>query len=339
MQYLVTTRKEIVPVDANQIIMVDGTVPSWSPRSQDYHFDHHKQGGADIQIDEIDWSICQEIDPNGLMITTQVDADACAAACWLQIADSLGDYQIKRLRAIAYDCDHLAVPDELKDLADFAAQAVAALKSTSNQVVIDLGLPVDRKDWSIEQKEAYASEAFKRGTEWLIDACKGNRKWPGESSESDKYWQQVEANTQTIIKEGRVRIYKDCLLFDGKGFQGKYIDPRCWLKAAELMGLEINSAITLVQREVFVENEFKGYSYTIGCVPLHPALEQLDFTKGVFDALTVKEKEINPNADGWGGRKTVGGSGWNTPSQLTPEQIIDTVVVLKKFVPIVGVKI
>ena len=84
------------------------------------------------------------------------------------------------------------------------------------------------------------------------------------------------------------------------------------------MGLKSPLAITLVQREVIVENEFKGYSYTIGCVPLHPALSELDYTRGTFDSLTAKEKELNPNADGWGGRKTVGGSGWNTPQSTDP---------------------
>jgi hypothetical protein len=326
MKYLVTTRKKAIPTDAVQIVMVDGTVPGWTKRLQDLHFDHHKDGGAEVQIAEIGSYRVQEVDPDALFVTTQVDADACVAACWLQVADEIGNCQAKRLTAIAYDCDHLTVPPELSDLADFAAQAVAALKTTSNQVVIDLGLPSDRTYWSIAQKELYTSEAFKRGTEWLVATCKGDRKWPGESGEAKQYWKTVEANTQQIISQSRVSVYRDCLLFDGKGLQGKYIDPRCWLKAAQRMGLESPLAITLVQREVIVESEFKGYSYTIGCVPLHSALSELDYTKGMFDSLTAKEKELNPNADGWGGRKTVGGSGWNTPSQLTPLQVIDCVV-------------
>lgn len=336
MDYLVTTRKEIIPNNTRQIVMVDGTVPGWQKRPQDLHFDHHRPGGADIQIAEIDSYLVQEVD-NALFVTTQVDADACVAACWLQVADQVGNFQAIRLAAIAYDCDHLTVPPELSDLADFAAQAVAALKSNSGEIVKQLNLNPDRKTWTVENKEAYSSEAFKQGTEWLIAACLGERSWPGENGEAKSYLESVEANTQTIINQNRVTVYRDCLLFDGKGLQGKYIDPRCWLKAAQHMGLESPLAITLVQREVIIENEFKGYSYTIGCVPLHSALSELDYTKGTFDSLTAKEKELNPNADGWGGRKTVGGSGWNTPSQLNPEQVIDAVLEAKKSVLSVGV--
>lgn len=335
--YLVTTRKEVISSTTGQIVMVDGTVPGWQKRPQDLHFDHHRQGGADIQIAEIDSYLTQEVDSDALFVTTQVDADACVAACWLQLADQLGNYQAKRLAAIAYDCDHLTVPSELSDLADFAAQAVAALKTGSEAIVTYLSLPTDRKTWTVEQKEQYASQAFKRGTEWLIAACLGERSWPGEKGEAKQYWETVEKNTQMIVEQNRVTVYRDCLLFDGKGLQGKYVDPRCWLKAAQRMGLESPLAITLVQREVIIESEFKGYSYTIGCVPLHPALSELDYTKNIFDALTAKERILNPNADGWGGRKTVGGSGWNTPSQLTPEQVIDTVLSAKKSAPSVAV--
>lgn len=333
MKYVVTTRLEFVPNTDVSIAMVDGTVPGWKPRPQDVHYDHHRLDGAAIQIDEMEKA------PNvweGMIVTTQVDADACCAAAWLNLLPSVREKNYRKLAAIAYDCDHLTVPSELADLTDFAAQAVAALKTGSEAIIADLNLSPDRKTWTVEQKEQYASEAFKRGTEWLIAACFGERKWPGESGEAEKYWQQVEANTQMIIEQKRVTVYRDCLLFDGKGLQGKYIDPRCWLKAAQKMGLAISTAITLTQREVITENDFKGYSYTIGCVPLHPALDELDYTN-VFSSLTAKERVLNPDADGWGGRKTVGGSGWNTPSQLTPEQVIDTVLSAKKLVPSVGV--
>lgn len=323
MKYLVTTRKEIIPVNQD-ILMVDGTVPGWEPRENDLHYDHHKPGGADIQIQEIEPMLM--LDGEWLVVTTQVDADACVAACWLQLTKDEKYINYPLLAAIAYDCDHLAVPSELSDLSDFASQAVAALKSQSGKVTKDLGLPDDRKAWSIEQKEAYASEAFKRGTEWLISACKNECLFPGENGEANSYWEQVEKNTQMIVDEARVRVYRDCLLFDGKGLQGKYIDPRCWLKAAKMLGLEISTAITLVQREVIIENEFQGYSYTLGCVPLHQNLKNLDYTKEVFKILTEKERKLNTKADGWGGRKTVGGSGWNTPSGLYPEEIIDAIL-------------
>lgn len=338
-KYLVTTRLEVLEAVSSgcQIFMVDGTVPGWSPESNaddsygDYYFDHHKQGGLDIQIDEMPPSRDLAIHPDlqGLIVTTQVDADACVAAAWLQLSD-ISIENIHKLRAIAYDCDHLGVPEELLHLADFAAQCVAAMKSNSNSLVSELGFSSDRKTWTIEQKEQYASLAFQRGTKSLIAACKGEKKFPGECGEAVEYWQKVEENTQLLLNDNRVTFYRDCLLIDYKGLQGKYIDPRCALKAYQWLrdnyGHECQTPITLAQREVFINNEFKGYSYTIGCIPLHPKLASLDFTKGAFEKLTEAERKINPSADGWGGRKTVGGSGWNTPSQLNPEQVIDIVL-------------
>ena len=329
MEYLVTTRLEVLKKASSgcQVYMVDGTVPGWSPDQDDYHFDHHRQGGADIQIDEMP-SYIEGIIPDisGLIVTTQVDADACVAAAYLQVGDLIGDETLNKLRAIAYDCDHLAVPPSLGEYADFASQCVAAMKAESGELIELLGLPIDRKSWTLEMKEMYASVAFKRGTESIIAACKGERKFPGECGEAVEYWQKVELNTQRIIDEDRIFEYKGCLIFDGKGLQGEYIDPRCWLKASQQMGLIAKLPITLAQREVIVENEFKGFSYTIGCIPLHPKLSELDFTQGAFESLTAAERKINPDADGWGGRKTVGGSGWNTPSRLEPQQIIDIVV-------------
>lgn len=45
MRYLVTTDHHHIPSD-HQIVMVDGTVPDWTPRPQDLHWDHHRPGGA-----------------------------------------------------------------------------------------------------------------------------------------------------------------------------------------------------------------------------------------------------------------------------------------------------
>lgn len=329
MKYLVTTRLEVLETTASgsQVFMVDGTVPGWRPTVDDFWFDHHRPGGADIQIDEMPSYIEGIIpDTSGLIVTTQVDADACVASAYLQIGDVISGNTLQKLRAIAYDCDHLGVPISLSQYADFAAQCVAAMKADSDKLLDELKLPKDRKTWTIEQKEAYASLAFERGTEAIIAACKGERKFPGECGEAKEYWEKVENDTQMLLNESRVTVYRDCLLINYKGLQGKYIDPRCALKAYQFMGHSCRLPVTLAQREVFIDNEFKGYSYTLGCIPLHPQMSSLDYTKGTFEKLTEAERKINPNADGWGGRKTVDGSGWNTPSQLSPEQVIDIVL-------------
>ena len=331
-KYLVTTRLEVLEAVSSgcQVFMVDGTVPGWKASDSHFHFDHHRINGEDIQIDEMPPSKDLAINPDlqGLIVTTQVDADACVAAAYLQLKN-VSQENLQKLRAIAYDCDHLGVPPELSQYADFAAQCVAAMKSDSDVLISELGLP-NRKEWTIEQKEAYASLAFQRGTESLIAACKAERKFPGECGEAKEYWEKVENNTSLLLDTQRVYFYRDTVIIDYKGLQGQYIDPRCALKAYEWIkenhGHDCATPITLAQREVFVDNEFKGFSYTIGCIPLHSKLANLDYTQGTFEALTEAERKINPDADGWGGRKTVGGSGWNTPSQLKPEQVIDIVL-------------
>lgn len=332
--YLVTTRLEVFLKEAEsgcQVFMVDGTVPGWRPTINNFRFDHHQNDGADIQIDEIHTSLDRIIpDIDALIVTTATDADACVAAAYLQIGDLISVEILQKLRAIAYDCDHLVVPQSLAKYADFAAQCVAAMKSDSDKLVEELGLSKDRKTWTIEEKEKYASLAFQKGTEALISACKGERKFPGELGEAKEYWEKVEENTQLLLNENRVTFYRNTLLIDYKGLQGRYIDPRCALKAYDFLrenyGHDCATPITLAQREVYIKDEFKGFSYTIGCIPLHPQLKNLNYSKGVFEALTAAERKINPNAEGWGGRKTVGGSGRNTPSQLKPEEVIDVVL-------------
>lgn len=323
--YLVTTRKEIVDKISGPIIMVDGTVPGWKARPIDVHYDHHRPGGKEIQIDEIPGGLIK-IPDDCTIVTTMVDADACVAAAWVLLGKTPDKESIRKLRAIAYDCDHLAVPECLADLGKFAAEAVATLKQTSNELVDTLGLPADRKIWSIEQKEVFNSKAFMIGTEWLCDAVKGVRPWPGECGEAEEYWEGVRKNTQMIINEGRISVYRGCLLFDGKGLAGTYIDPRCWLKAAKSLGIEPANATTLTQREVFIDGVNKGFSYTLGVVPLHPGVKNIDYTIDIFKVLSTMEKTLNPKGGDWGGRKTVGGSAWNVPSLLSPQQIIDCVV-------------
>jgi hypothetical protein len=65
-------------------------------------------------------------------------------------ADVLIPETIAKFKAIAWDCDHLTVPDKLKQYAEFAAKAVVALKNSSEGIAADLGLPHERKDWEAE---------------------------------------------------------------------------------------------------------------------------------------------------------------------------------------------
>lgn len=320
MKYLVTTQP--IPID-RPVIMVDGTVPGWVFKEGDRHFDHHRPGGAPIQIDEIPASVASELTGDEVFLTTQVDADACVAAAWCQMSHLLSEEQTRKLRAIAWDCDHLMVPEELADLTDFAAQAVATLKQDSYQLVERLGLPKERKHWTQEQRVQYSSTAFERGTQWLIAALKEERSFPGEKGEATEYWQQVEHRTQQLVTEQRIIFsptpqgrFPVC---DTRGLNG-YIDPRCFLRA--ITNMPDLLPMTLTVRDYRDGRLSIGYSYTLGCIPTHESVKHLDYTQSTFTALTEAERLKNPQSDLWGGRATVGGSPWNNPSQLTIDEIV-----------------
>ena len=81
-RFLVTTnasRVEAVRPEGGRVYMVDGTVPSWSPHEGDCLWDHHQAGGPAIQLDGMKGDFPQP-QAGDLIVTTQVDAVACAAA-------------------------------------------------------------------------------------------------------------------------------------------------------------------------------------------------------------------------------------------------------------------
>lgn len=327
MRYLVTTYADRLPTDA-PLIMVDGTVPGWMPKPGDRHYDHHHPGGADIQIDEM--PLPQEaIAPNTCFVTTMVDADACCAAAWMQLSpQDLTEETISRLRAIAWDCDHLSVPDSLNRYAEFAAKAVAALKHDGQSVATEMGLPSNKKEWTLDQSEAYASEAFRRGTEWLIAATKGDRPYPGTQGEADHYWKAIADDAQWLLETQRVYLVdvngEKMGLCDIQGVDGS-IDPRSFYQAlAQLSPLDALRPETLTVRE----HRLGGRQYTLGTIPLHPKQQAIDYTRAVFQTLSLAERAYKKEADPWGGRRTVGGSAWNQPSSLSPTEVIKIVTEL-----------
>lgn len=328
MRYLVTTNPARIPAD-HQIIMVDGTVPGWQPRPTDLHWDHHRPAGADIQIDDMPTlavSLLQTYatDQPPCFVTTQVDADACCAAAWAQLPGAVLQGNVReRLRAIAWDCDHLMVPPELAPWSEFAAKAGAALKFRAAALIPELGLPNDRKSWTPEQWEQYTSAAFAQGTQALIAAALGQGPWPGEQGEANRYWDTIAANARYLLKEGRVSFITtargDLAVCDVRN-SAYPIDPRSFYQVVEsLRPLSALRPETLLLRD----HKLGGNQYTIGCLPRHPGKADLDFTAGLFERLTIAEQARAAQAEGWGGRRTVGGSGWNTPSQLTPQEIVE----------------
>lgn len=336
-KFVVTTNAFFLNTN-NPIIMVDGTVPNYQFKECDLHFDHHKEGGAPIQLDEMSHYLCDlhngdvTLQGNTTFVTTMVDADAqCAAAAIILSSMSVHPWDNEwkaRMSAIAYDCDHLAVADYLAKYADFAAKAVATLKQKAFDYAKELGYPANRREWTDEQRLHYASTSFQQGVEWLVDAAMGKRPWPGESGESDQYF----ANLERHVSEYRDRVSlttidgEHYLTFDFKGVT-EYVDPRVPLKIAA-MKWDTNKLMpqTVTVRD---RNDGKGLSYTIGVVPLHRHVYTVDYTKSTFAALTQAERTKDPNWDidgnGWGGRATVGGSSWNSGSLLEPHEVVEVI--------------
>jgi len=332
--YLVTTHCSDLPQHL-PLVMVDGTVPHWQPRTQDQHYDHHKPGGAPVQILEIpdNTRIAEQV----CFVTTQVDADACAAATWLQLlalqpAATLLQPAHDRLCAIAYECDHLGQPpvSPYMELTDFARNAVATLKLFSNTLIPELGLPQERSTWSDEQKSQFASRAFQKSSEWLLQAALGSTRWPGEAGEAAAYWAQFHQQRPQIW--ARCRLIKAAGMLDQRGIT-TYVDPRHLIDWTRQQ--EGHSNLTLTVRDRICEIShatgklmLPGYSYTLGSIPLHalgsPRFSEHDIWRTLAQAEATKRQllALPPAGSSWGGRNEVGGSGWNDAALLLPEEVI-----------------
>lgn len=358
-RFLVTTqanRVEAVRPQGGRVYMVDGTVPSWSPQEGDCHWDHHQLGGPAIQLDGMKGDFPQ---PQGddLIVTTQVDADACVAAAFL-LLDNPSPLGMDCLQAIAWDCDHLHVPhcSGVYRLADFGAKAVADLKQQGFKLAGEMGLPKDKRQWTAQQQEDYHSRCFRDGTMWLVEAALGKRPWPGDSPDANEYWAKVEAHTRQLINENRIWLSQSggSVIYSTKGW-GEYVDPRAVLRAIAQLGLEPTTPIVLAIRD-YQDRSGSGQvgdSFTPGSNPMHPRHGELDYSKGgawlalnhaelearqrdfphFIDPFEVDNHwdgerqcarptfEANVGFSAWGGRGPVGGSPWNSPSALASEHV------------------
>jgi hypothetical protein len=336
--YLVTTDLHSLP--STPIIMVDGTVPGWTPRAQDIHLDHHRPGGADVQIEEIPDGL--KLAAGATFVTTQIDADACAAVAWLQLAamelpHAQREAARLRLTCVAYDCDHLGLPAEPRysPYRTFAAAAVAALKESGGVIATALNLPADRRAWTEAERTAHASESFRQGSVHLIEAALGHRPWPGESGEAAAYFERMQAMRQQVYRH--CRLYRGCAVLDQRPLDD-FIDARLlveWAReqgAPECVTLTVRDGVRLPNGRLLPPTATPLYSYTLGRVPLHARGSPRYSDLGVWERLAAAEslwrheRGIALPATSWGGRNDVGGSGWRDPALSPPEAILDVVL-------------
>lgn len=336
--YLVTT--DLLQLPQTPIVMLDGTVPGWAPRAQDIHLDHHRPGGADVQIAEIPDALTLAADAT--FVTTQIDADACAAAAWIQLQAMslpLAQREAARLRltCIAYDCDHLGLPADAQyePYRSFAAAAVAALKESGGEIAAALGLPSDRRAWTEAERTAHASAAFRHGSVHLIQAALGLRQWPGENGEAAAYFERMEAMRQQVYRH--CRLYRGCAVLDQRPLDD-FIDARLlveWARdnrAPECVTLTVRDGVRLPNASRLPPEASPLYSYTLGRVPLHAQGSPRYSDLGVWERLAAAETDWRRQrgwaapATGWGGRNDVGGSGWRDPAVSPPEAVLDQVL-------------
>jgi len=334
--YLVTKRIENLP--SGPLVMVDGTVRGWAPAAGDLHFDHHRPGGADVQIEEIPDSA--RLPEGATFVTTMLDADASAAAAWLRLLTLQPTPLVlvaarTRLAAIAWDCDHLGLPAESEHdpWRSFAAHAVAAMKETGRSIPARLGLP-ERGLQSEAQRTLAQSQDFRENVDWLVDAALGRRAWPGECGEALNYFARQDALRPTV--ESRCRLYRGCMVFDQRGLQDDYIDARLPVEWARRH--DAPQALTLTVREGAGKPDVAApgwpahimlHSYMLGRVPLHAHGSPRYSDRGIWKRLSQAEARqrkvlgiVGPDAH-WRGRNDVGGS---SSVVMTPEQVLDEVL-------------
>lgn len=210
-----------------------------------------------------------------------------------------------------------------------AGNAVAALKLEGKVIASKLGLPLDRREWTGDQKEWYASRCFQEGADWLVNAALGNSDYPGANGEASAYWADVEKMRPYV--EFCSRLIDGCAVLDQRSL-GQYCDPRLlveWARERETR----NITLTVRDRNLIDGDRLiPAYAYILGSVPLHDSGSPMFSDRGVWEALAEAERAKRarygypaPSTD-WTGRNEVGGSSWNDACVLSPEEVIDTVL-------------
>lgn len=146
--------------------------------------------------------------------------------------------------------------------------------------------------------------------------------WPGALGEADHYWQIILSDAHDLLTQNRISLYPTATgavaVCDSRGW-GHGLDPRSFYQALS----HISPSMVLRPETITIrEHHLGGNQYTLGVIPLHPEWGNLDYTLHTYEELTHKERLISNEAGPWGGRRTVGGSGWNHPSYLEPKDIV-----------------
>lgn len=228
-----------------------------------------------------------------------------------------------------------------KDSATLQVQLPDGLTLTLDPAASSVRYPKDYKDLSAAQAAFAENLSFKLCTEWLLRAIRGEEPFPGTTPGSvESFFETLQADVAEALEVQAVKF-----LPAGEGDSQRLyavidsrliprtIDCRVLYRTSETIFPEICdgkfpqrlSPVTLsVQR-----NRSGGTTYTLGSFSSHPEWPELDLHRsGVYQALSEVERQEaelsgeNSVPEGWNGRRSVGGSGFNESSRLAVEQVL-----------------
>jgi hypothetical protein len=280
-------------------LVVDGTVKGSTNK---WHFDHHRKGGAPVQLLEIPNGGCAEASSIG---THMLDADALAAAVWATVPGLKGTQHEDRLLALAWVCDHLHIPEESgvdQSLEDWALDCVQGLKDQTMEHAKDFGVSIFGPEAiSGDEKEAFMSLVLEDQYYMILDIIARDAwdEFPkGDASSA------ISKMASRIREEGRIQgpIVNLC------GLSG-FVNPLSYYRA-----MDRSERIAIVQRD-FRGGNPGDVSFTVGINPLAGYAHRPDLM-----SVLARIQAIQP---GWGGRAEVFGSPFKEPAKLTAAQILE----------------
>jgi len=262
-------------------ISVDGTVVG-----ADVIYDHHREGGSEIQLHEIPDSIA--IESPTLFVSPSLDEDCViSTAVILKNGARHIDTSIYvELEKASMACDQLTEPNELFYLLkDYDAQLIEEYGANAKSV---------RYEKLVNAVLYYIDQGF------INDL---NESWKG-------YFKSYLKKQETLIlSKGMVTFLSDTVAYINIKKYG-YVSPPIIYSTLRKTGHKI----ALIE----YRSPHSGRVYSLGIDPITSIDKNLVFN--IFDCLNTKDLYISPS-NKWGGRAGVGGSPQIEGSFLSPHEI------------------
>ena len=276
--------------NSSKTVAVDGQV-----ENADLIFDHHRPGGALIQMDELPDKF--SIDGDICFITPNLDEDAVISTAVLINGgqSELNSWMKDTLRETSLNCDQLTEPNDL----------YYHLKDLNYQ----LHLKLFKGKTELTEKEL--SKRYQLLVEAVLHFINHGTFKKIDSNFDGRFKKHLDKQRERLNESG----------FDLITGKIGFIDiNRTGVVAPRIMyELARRNSVEILLIKYTKKKDMEGEIYTIGIDPMCQLDKDLLFT--VFDKINA----IDPLAkkQKWGGRSGVGGSPNSVGSLLEPVQIID----------------